>query len=76
MRNTFNQLLVILAVLDNLFLVLSLLDHSLARVFGLPSPGSELYALVFPCIVHPLTSTTLTAQTFLIVVIAFERSVS
>ena len=33
----------------------------------------QLYALLFPKLLHPLTTTVVTCQTYLIVVIAFER---
>ena len=110
MRNTFNNLLMVLACLDSVFLILAMLDYSIARgqhhncppllitititvivtviiiiiilgsssapfaVFEWPfSYTGEFYALLFPKLLHPLTTTVVTCQTYLIVVIAFER---
>ena len=45
-------------------------------VFEWPfSYTGELYALLFPKLLHPLNTTVVTCQTYLIVLIAFERSV-
>ena len=101
MRNTFNNLLMVLACLDSTFLVLAMLDYSIARghhhhnhhrhhhfchdhhhaeyncpplVFEWPfSHTGQLYAVLFPKLLHPLNTTLVTCQTYLIVVIAFER---
>merc|ERR1719234_2210690 len=35
--------------------------------------ASEAYALLFPCFLQPMTTVILTCETYLIVVIAFER---
>jgi len=74
MKNSFNHLLIVLACLDNLFLVFCLLDYSLARVFHWPfSNTGEMYALLFPKFLYPLNNITLSCSIFITVTIAFER---
>ena len=66
MITTFHQSLICLAVIEIVFLLLVILDHSL----GFSSP---LYIALFPHLINPLKNIMMSCETFLIMSIALER---
>ena len=70
MRSSFNSLLLTLAVLDSLFLVTCIWDHSCMKVWGLHLTA---YVYIFPTIWYPGKNILLSWTTFLIMGIATER---
>jgi len=74
MKNSFNRLLVALAVFDNIFICFLLLDYCFVRVFSWPfSQVSYLYILLFPKFIFPLNNIFLCCSVYLICCIAMER---
>jgi len=74
LKNSFNRLLVVLALMDNLFIVLMIADYSLIRVFSWPiSIKSGLYSYLFPKFVFPFNNILLCSSIYMICCIALER---
>lgn len=72
MRNSFNLLLVTLALIDSTYLVGAILE-SLRKRFQLES---DLQLVMFPYFLYPLNSIALTASIFMTVAIALERYIA
>ena len=70
MRSSFNSLLLTLAVLDTLFLVTCIWDHSCIKVWGLHLTA---YVYIFPAIWYPGKNILLSWTTFLVMGLATER---
>ena len=70
MRSSFNSLLLKLVVLDTLFLVTCIWDHSCMKVWGLHLTA---YVYIFPTIWYPGKNILLSWTTFLIMGLATER---
>ena len=72
MRNSFNLLLVTLALIDSTYLFLQILE-----AFRIPfSLRSDVHILFFPHLLYPLLNIALTASVFMTVAIAVERYVA
>ena len=71
-HNNFNQLIVILFVLDSMYLLLSVIT-TLQRRFGLKS---RLLTILFPKFTYPISSISLTLSIFMTVGIANERYIA
>ena len=69
MRNSFNILLIALAVYDNTYLMGAILE-SLRKSFD---AMSDLHVILFPYFLYPLHQTSMTGSIFMTVAIAFER---
>ncbi|TRY79731.1 hypothetical protein TCAL_16111, partial [Tigriopus californicus] len=72
MRNSFNLLLVTLALIDSTYLVGAILE-SLRKRFHVES---DLQLVMFPYFLYPLNSIALTASIFMTVAIALERYIA
>jgi len=74
MRNSFNLLLIVLAWFDIFFIIIAVLDYSVARVFEWPfDMESKLYVYMFPRFLYPINNIIFSTSIFLTVVVAFER---
>lgn len=72
MRNSFNLLLVTLAIIDTTYLLGAILE-SFRKRFGL---STDLHVLLFPYVLYPLNKITFTASIFMTVAITLERYVA
>ena len=70
MRSSFNQLLVVLALLDTVFLVTSIWDSSFMKIYEF---NSEIYAFIFPKFWWPMRNIVTSWIIFLIMGLATER---
>ena len=66
MKSTFHQTLVTLAVIENLFLLTILIDHTV-------DPQNQVYVIMLPYFWNPLKNILLCWETFLIMSISTER---
>ena len=66
MKTTFHQILVTLAVIENLFLLTILTDHAV-------EPDNQFYIIMLPYFWNPLKNILLCWETFLIMSISTER---
>lgn len=71
MRNSFNLLLVSLAIVDSSYLLGSMLE-SIRSYFGV----TRLHLILFPYFLYPMNKFFMTASIFLTVAIAIERYVA
>ena len=72
MRNSFNLLLIVLAIYDNTYLVCSILQ-SFRKQFGL---DSDLHTILFPWFLYPMQMMAMTGSILMTVAIALERYVA
>ena len=89
MRNSFNRLLVTLAIFDCVFIIFVVLDYTFIRgindailnadhveciVWQWPiTQDSSIYAYLLPKVIYPLNNISLCCSIFTTIVIAFER---
>jgi hypothetical protein len=72
--SSFNRLLAMLATFDTIFIVFTLLDYSLARVFFWPwAQESEVWVYLIPKVIYPLNNMTFCCSIYLTVMLAWER---
>ena len=73
-KNCFNGLLRILAINDNIFLIINILDFGIARVIQWSFSDQGIFnPILFLKILYPLNNIIATCSIFIIVVIAIER---
>merc|ERR1711892_1282838 len=74
MTNSFNRLLIALAIFDSIFIIFVVLDYSFVRVWSWPFTGdSAMYAYIFPKILYPLNNISLCCSINTTILIAWER---
>ena len=89
MKNSFNKLLIALAIFDSVFIIFVVLDYTFIRgnigivlthnheeclVWQWPiTQESSLYAYLLPKVIYPLNNISLCCSIFTTIVIAFER---
>ena len=72
--SSFNRLLAMLATFDTIFILFTLIDYSLARVFFWPwSRDSEVWVYLIPKVLYPLNNMTFCCSIYLTVMLAWER---
>jgi hypothetical protein len=72
--SSFNRLLAMLATFDTIFILFTLMDYSLARVFFWPwARDSEVWVYLIPKVLYPLNNMTFCCSIYLTVMLAWER---
>jgi 7 transmembrane receptor (rhodopsin family) len=72
--SSFNRLLAMLATFDTVFILFTLIDYSLARVFFWPwAQDSEVWVYLIPKVLYPLNNMTFCCSIYLTVMLAWER---
>ena len=74
MKNSFNQLLIVLATFDSAFIILAIVKYAIFCAFGRSNPiAKTLYHYSFPYLVHPLASISINSSIFTTVALSYER---
>jgi hypothetical protein len=72
MKNTFNQLLIVLAAFDSTFIILAIVRYAIWIWWSNPT-AKTLYHYSYPYLIHPFTSISFNASIFTTVALSYER---
>ena len=73
MKNSFNQLLIVLAAFDSTFIIL-ILVKAIFMVFKWSDPNAKtLFLYLFPYLIYPLRSISYNASIFTTIALSYER---
>ena len=70
--SSFNNLVISLAIVDNMFLLNSVLYH-IAHVFGLQIKDSYIHQKIFTSFLYPSRNVTMCCSTYMTVILALDR---
>ena len=79
MHNIFNYLLISLFIFDSSYILVTMLNQSFMKQFGVAFPNHVLpkyYLLIYPHLMHPLKHISFTASIFMTVTISYERNLA